>query len=387
MAEPRMIDLAALEPRLQRAFDFAAGQVRNTLERYPDYFPIYTEAGRWKHSGELWTDWCAGFHAGMMWLIAGRTGEARWREAAEHYSRLLEPRQYDRDVHDLGFIFLNTYLPWYRLTGDEHHHQVLITAGRTLALRFNPQGQYLRSFVAPDSLFIDIMMNVPLIFYAAKADGDHALYELAVAHCRTTARTLLRPDGSTAHEGIFDVESGEFLRQSTQQGVGADSAWTRGLAWSLYGFATVFGYTNDPADLDVARLNADCFLDRCPDSLVPPWDFDVPDGPDRIDDSSAAAIAASGLWDLARLTAPSDPARAHRYRDATLTILDSLCSDRYIAWSTPGWEGVLQHGVYHLHKGLGVDESVMWGDFFFLEAVCKVLTERDGSGRSPEQSS
>jgi unsaturated chondroitin disaccharide hydrolase len=373
MAEPRSIDVASLEPRLRRAFDFTAGQVLATIERYPDYFPIYTEEGRWKHSGELWTDWCAGFHAGMMWLIARRTGDVRWREAAEHYSRLLEHRQHDRDVHDLGFIFLNTYLPWYRLTGEEHLHQVLITAGRTLALRFNPRGRYLRSFVAPESLFIDIMMNVPLIFYAARESGDHDLYELAVAHCRTTEKTIVRPDGSTAHEGIFDPETGAFLRQSTQQGVGADSAWTRGLAWSLYGFATVFTHTNDPTDLEVARRNADCFLDRCPDGLVPPWDFDVPDGPDRIDDSSAAAIAASGLWDLARLTAPSDPARARRYRDATLTILDTLCSDRYLAWSSPGWEGVLKHGVYHFHKKLGVDESVMWGDFFFLEAVDKVL--------------
>ena len=65
------------------------------------------------------------------------------------YSRRLEHRQHDRDVHDLGFIFLNSYLPWYRLTGDDRLRQVLITAGRTLALRFNRKGQYLRSFVAP----------------------------------------------------------------------------------------------------------------------------------------------------------------------------------------------------------------------------------------------
>ena len=245
MANPRPIDLAALKPRLERAFDFAAGQVRATIERYPDYFPIYTEAGRWKHSGELWTDWCGGFHAGMMWLIARRTGDTWWRSMAEHYSGLLEHRQHDREVHDLGFIFLNTYLPWYRLTGDERLHQVLITAGRTLALRFNPRGQYLRSFVAPESLFIDIMMNVPLIFYAARETGDHSLYELAVAHCRTTEQTLVRPDGSTAHEGIFDPETGAFLRQSTQQGLRADSTWARGLAWSLYGFGTVFTYTCD----------------------------------------------------------------------------------------------------------------------------------------------
>jgi unsaturated chondroitin disaccharide hydrolase len=386
LAEPRVINVGELAPLLERAFDFAARQVRATIERSPDFFPIYTENGRWKHRGELWTDWCGGFHAGMMWLIAGRTGDAWWRGTAEHYSRLLEHRQHDRDVHDLGFIFLNTYLPWYRLTGDEALRKVLITAGRTLAMRFNPRGRYLRSFLAPESLFIDIMMNVPLIFYAAREAGDHDLYELAVAHCRTTERSIVRPDGSTAHEGIFDVETGEFLRESTQQGLRPDSTWTRGLAWSLYGFGTVFSYTGDPADLEVARRNADCFLARCPEGLVPPWDFDVPEGPGRIDDSSAAAIAASGLWDLAALSASGDPTGAGRYREAALTILDSLCSDRYLAWSTPGWEGVLKHGVYHFHKGLGVDESVMWGEFFFLQAVDKVLRAATATDEHPNLS-
>jgi hypothetical protein len=131
LAEPRAVSIGELTPRLRRAFDFAAGQVRATIERYPDYFPIYTEDGRWKHRGELWTDWCGGFHAGMMWLIAGQTADPWWRRTAEHYSRLLEHRQHDREVHDLGFIFLNTYLPWYRLTGDESLREVLITAGRT----------------------------------------------------------------------------------------------------------------------------------------------------------------------------------------------------------------------------------------------------------------
>lgn len=373
MPESGSVDLSYLRPRLERAFDFAAGQVRGTVERYPDYFPIYTEGGRWFHSGELWTDWCGGFHAGMMWLIAGRTGDAWWRQTAEHYSSLLEHRQHDRAVHDLGFIFLNTYLPWYRATGDPRLNDVLIAAGKTLALRFNPRGEYLRSFVAPESLFIDIMMNVPIIFYAARETGDRALFDLAVAHCRTTERTLVRPDGSTAHEGIFDAETGAFLRESTHQGLRPDSAWTRGLAWSLYGFGTVYTYTRDPADLEVAVRNAEYYLSRCPNSLIPPWDFDVPHGPERIDDSSAGAIAASGLWNLSHLVAPSDPDRASSYRKASLAILDSLCTDRYLAWGSPGWEGVVKHGVYHFHKKLGVDESVMWGDFFFLEALSKAL--------------
>jgi unsaturated chondroitin disaccharide hydrolase len=377
VAEPRAIDLSELRPRLERAYDFAARQVRATVERTPEYFPMYTSGGRWKHAGELWTDWCAGFHAGMMWPIAGRTGDPWWRATAERYSRLIEHKQHDRAVHDLGFIFLNTYLPWYELTRDAHLHDVLITAGRTLAMRFNPKGRYLRSFVSPESLFIDIMMNVPIIFYAARESHDRGLFDLAVAHCRTTEEYLVRPDGGTAHEGIFDSDTGAFLRESTHQGLRPDSDWTRGLAWSLYGFGTVSSYTHDPHDLAVARRNADHFIERCPEGLVPPWDFDVPEGPDRIDDSSAAAIAASGLWNLSGLTATSDPQAAARYRNAALTILDTLLTDRYVAWNTPGWEGVLKHGVYHFHKKLGVDESVMWGDFFFLEAVDKALRASD----------
>ncbi|MFO0957435.1 MAG: glycoside hydrolase family 88 protein [Isosphaeraceae bacterium] len=377
MAEPRPMEPQELRPRLERAFDTAESKLKATVARYPDYFPIYTEDGAWKHQGELWTDWCAGFHAGMMWLIARRTGDLAWRGRAEHYSRLLEHKQFDRDVHDLGFIFLNTYLPWYEETGDPRLNEVLVQAGRTLALRFNPAGQYLRSFVAPESLFIDIMMNVPIIFYAARESGDKALDEIARAHCRTTERTIVRPNGGTAHEGIFDAESGEFLRESTHQGLRPDTDWARGLAWSLYGFGTVYTYTNDPADLAVAERNANHFLNRLDGTFVPPWDFDVPEGPDRLDDSSAGAIAASGLWNLATLT--KSPGAARRYRLGALNILDALCTDPYVAWDEPDWEGVLKHGIYHFHKNLGVDESVMWGEFFFLEAVTKVLRESDRS--------
>jgi unsaturated chondroitin disaccharide hydrolase len=375
MLEPDEIDAESLVPRLERAFEFAARQVRATVDRYPGFFPTYTVRGRWHHPGELWTDWCGGFHAGMMWLFAERLGDPWWRSTAERYSRLLESRQHDHAVHDLGFIFLNTYLPWYRLSGDERLRQVLITAGRTLALRFKPKGGYLCSFVAPDSLFIDIMMNVPLVFYAARETGDRDLHDVAVAHCRTTEKTLVRPDGSTAHEGIFDLDTGAFLRQSTHQGLRADSAWSRGLAWSLYGFGRVFEYTRAAADLAVATRNADYFVARCPEGTVPLWDLDVPEGPDRIPDSSAAAIAASGLWTLAKLLPASEHVRARGYREAALALLDAVCSDRFLAWSDPGWEGVVKHAVYHFHNKLGVDESVAWGDFFFLEAVDKVMRD------------
>jgi unsaturated chondroitin disaccharide hydrolase len=203
---------------------------------------MYTTGGKWDRSGELWTDWCGGFFAGMMWLFHERTGDPWWREQAEHYSKLLEPRQHDRNVHDLGFIFLNTYSRWYALTDDAALRDILIQAGRTLAMRMQ-KGDYLASFIGPESLFIDIMMNVPIILYAADLARDDTLLEVGITHARTSARYLVRDDGSTAHEAIFDLDTGAFIRESTHQGYRPDSCWARGLAWSMYGFGTTYRYT------------------------------------------------------------------------------------------------------------------------------------------------
>ena len=60
----------------------------------------------------------------------------------------------------------------------------------------------------------------------------------------------------------------------------------------------------------------------------------------------------------------------------TPATLDALSSSEYLAVHTPGWEGILKHGVYHTAKNLGVDESVMWGEYFFVEGLMKALQER-----------
>lgn len=362
--------------RFTSALQFAERQVKSLVENHPDFFPMYTVRGKWKHEGEKWTHWTDGFLGGMMWQFHLRGKEKWWREKAEHYSKLLEDRQHDRNVHDLGFIFLSTYLPWYELTGDKHLHEVLIQAGRTLAMRFKEKGQYLRSFVSDDSLFIDIMMNVPIIFYAAIETGDRELARVATRHCQTTRDKIVRADGSTAHEGIFDLKTGEFLREDTHQGLAPNSAWARGLAWSLYGYSKSYALTGNREFLEVAERNARYWIDHLPADGVPFWDFHAdtrqppPWGAQK--ESSAGAIAASGLLDLARQTENAQ-SRA-KYEQAALKMLDALVQPEYLASETPGWEGILKHGVYHTKKNLGVDESVMWGEYFFVEGLTKAVT-------------
>ena len=369
-----MVKTMNLSERYSRVLDFAGVQLRRLIESHPDSFPIYTVGGRCLHGGEAWTNWCEGFLGGQLWLLYDHTRDPHWRDKAEHYSRLIEHRVADRTVHDLGFLFWSTWKRWYDLTHDEAINAVVIEAGRTLALRFKERGGYLRSFVADESLFIDIMMNVGIIFYAARQTGDADLLRIATQHCLTTRRTLVRGDGSTAHEGIFDTGTGEFLRQSTHQGWRGDSAWARGQAWALYGFGTVYWFTQDERFLHTAEACADFYIERTPANGVPPNDWDEPN-PALPYESSAAAIAASGMLDLAGLT--GDPARAARYRGYARRILDTLTGPEFLAIETPGWEGILKHGTYHQRKGLGVDESVMWGDYFFLEALSKAMRVED----------
>jgi len=368
----------ALRNTLQGAFDFAQSQVKSLLQKYPsDYYPMYTVAGEFGHDRKRWTHWCDGFFPGLMFIFAEATGDDAWLDKAIAYATPLEERRYDRAVHDLGFLFLSTSLRWLGLGGPAGRIEpLLVQAGKTMAMRFMENGQYLRSFVEPASLFIDIMTNVGVIFYAGLKTGDERLLDIAHKHCLTTRRRLVRGDGSTSHEAIFDLETGECLRQSTHQGYRGDSCWSRGLAWSLYGFTRSYLQTGRAEYLETAMLNASYYLENTPPHIldgVTPWDYDAPEsGPlarTQVD-TSACAIAASGLLDLA--DAAPDSVRACAYRDFALTSLRTL-AEKYLGGLTPGFEGILNGGVYHIHKNLGVHEAVMFGEYFFVEALDKAL--------------
>ncbi|MFM8394365.1 MAG: glucuronyl hydrolase, partial [Acidobacteriota bacterium] len=139
-------DRAAVRATLEDSIDFAAGQIQNLLKTYPaDYYPMYTVGGRFGQDRKRWTHWCDGLYPGMMFILAARTGQSEWLDRAVAYATPLESRQYDRAVHDLGFLFFSTHLRWLGLGGPaERIEPLLIQAGRTMAMRFMEKGQYLR---------------------------------------------------------------------------------------------------------------------------------------------------------------------------------------------------------------------------------------------------
>ena len=390
MRIPDNVDEARLLARIERAFHFGVGQLEKMLPKWPANkpAPIYTENGVWTRPAYMWTDWCPGFYAGMMWLAFEQTGETKWRQAAQSYTRALEPRKFDRDVHDLGFIFMSTVDRWYRLLGDDDPTKqwlkdVLITAGTVQSFRWKETGEdhYIYSFHGPQSLFIDIMMNIRLLFRAHQLGGEEELYRKAVTHAKTTEKYLVRKrgerimdaDGAVIHEGIFNPVRGEFRNLSTQQGYSPFTCWARGLAWAIYGFTDTFLFTGDKLFLDTAERCAWYYLENTPDNGVPFWDYGAPRIPDEPLDSSAAAIIAGAFWKLKDIEGTRHGAIA--YRRAALAILDTLAGDEFLGAHDPAYEGILRHGVYHRPMNWGVDESVMWGDYFFMEALHMFLTE------------
>jgi len=367
---------------LEETLTFAERQVRRVCEAHPGFYPMYTEHGKWMHERVTPSHWCDGFLPGMMWIFHRRAADgspekAFWKDKAIEYSRALEPRQFDAEAHDLGFIFLSSYYRWYALTREPALNDVLVQAGRTLAQRFKEKGQYLSSSVSDDSLFIDLMMNVGIVFYAARETGDRRLRDIATRHALTTRRYLIRGDGSTAQEGIFDLETGSFQRHTTHQGFRPDSCWSRGLTWAFYGFGACYEATRDPRMLETASSCADYYLTHTNADGVPPWDFQAPPDTRTHEDTAAAAVAASGLLRLCRML--PDPVKGFYYWSCALRILHTLC-EKYIPREDSEWEGVLAGGCYHLPKQMGVDESSMWGDYFLCEALENVLRNSQSRG-------
>jgi unsaturated chondroitin disaccharide hydrolase len=372
---------------LDEALDFAERQVRALVTSRPGLMPTYTQDGQWVLDGDPWApSWTGGFLTGMMWIFAERTHEQWWRDQAEKYCLLLEPRKDDKGTHDIGFVLDPSWGRWYDIDPTPHARDVLVQGGRTMAGRMQEAGGYLSTWVDAGSTFIDVMMNVGVIFRAAELTDDETLRQTALRHCLTSRRYLMRGDGSTVHEGWFDVTTGEFLRASTHQGWRSDSSWARGQAWAIYGFAVAYGYTRDAALLDAACRAADYYIEHTPDHGVPPNDWMEPD-PALPWEASAAACAAAGLLRLALVQQEiaGDSAAATRYLQYGLAVLASLRSTQFIAVDVPGWQAVVRHATYHNDTKLAVDESVMWGDYYFVEALdlASRLTSVTGLASAP----
>lgn len=359
------IDNAVAQETLQTDIIEKSGKILNprTIEKDGSirYIPI--------------DDWCSGFFPGCIWYTYELTGDKKWLPLAEKYTEALDSVQYLKWHHDVGFMIGCSYLNGYRFAHIEEYKPVIIQAARSLATRFRPGAGVIQSWDADKGwqaqrgwkcpVIIDNMMNLELLFEAAKLSGDSTLYNVAKTHAETTMKNHFRADNSCYHVVDYDPETGEVRKKQTAQGYADESAWARGQAWALYGYTMCYRYTHDPRFLEQAeKVYNFIFKNKnLPKDLIPYWDFDAPNIPNEPRDVSAAACSASALYELSTYLPDKG------YKETADKIMEALGSPDYRAEVGTNGNFILMHSVGSIPHGQEIDVPLNYADYYFLEAL------------------
>jgi hypothetical protein len=363
---------ASLDARLRTSLKLAASKLTATVSDLGDTlrFPRSTEAsGRWAtvHT----RDWTAGFFPGMLWLVGDAQHDTSLLRSAERWTSALESTQLHARSHDIGFIMFCSYGNKLHVRPEDQDRRVLLRSAQTLTLRYHPVVGCIRSWDFGRwsyPVIIDNMMNLELLLWAAENGGTSEMRNIAVRHAERTMQNHMRADGSTWHVVSYDTITGAVRERVTHQGYADSSAWARGQAWAIYGFTMVHRFTKDPRFLATAQLAADFYLDHLPEDRVPYWDFRVPGIPHVPRDASAAAVAASGLIELGKATGGS---RGRSYREAAGEMLRSLAA-AYLDTAAAA-RGLIRHAAGNVPAGTEVDVSLVYGDYYYIEATLRWL--------------
>lgn len=372
---------------LQSAIEAALTTVRRNIPafgaKYPDdtargaRYPLRPAADGFAEGANR--GWTTSFWPGLQWLGWEFSGDAAFRTAglahAADFARRVREED-DLETHDLGFLYtLAAVAPW-RLLGDDESRDAALSAADHLMRRFLEPAGIIQAWgdlsdpAQRGRTIIDSLMNMPLLTWAFEQTGEQRYADAVRRHTTQLREHILREDDSTFHTFYWDAETGAPLRGATEQGAGDNSCWARGQAWGIYGFAINHVATGDPSLLEASWRCADYFLARLPADSVPYWDLVYGNGSGAPRDSSAAAIAVCGLFELAGIE--PDAARAALADAAARRILDSLITG-YLPTRPEDSDALLLHGVYDLPKDHGIDEGNLWGDYFYLEALMRAV--------------
>lgn len=319
-------------------------------------------------------EWCSGFWPGVLWYDYENTGRKDIAELADRYTRALRPIV-ERPVfdHDLGFLIFCSYGNGYRLTHNPEYKEVILHAADSLATLFNPAVGTICSWprnvkmLGGHNTIMDNMINLEMLFWAAKNGGNPYLYDLAVKHAETTMAHQFRPDYTSYHVAVYDSVSGDFIKGCTHQGNADDSMWARGQAWAIYGYTMVYRETRDPRFLDFAQKVTDVYLSRLPEDRIPFWDFDVPQIDPTPRDVSAACVVASALIELSGYV---DKEKGEGYMAEAHGMLASLKGDKYR--SNDSNCSFLLHSTGHHPAGSEIDYSIIYADYYYIEALTRL---------------
>ncbi len=359
------------DAQARAALDAAAEQVAVNLPLYTHHCQNHSSvAGIYPICDNV--QWSCGFWPGEVWLSYRHTGEAAFARAGAVLARSFVRRAQEETQtgeQDPGLLYLPSCAAAFALTGDGTARQAALLAAQQLA----------RRLAAPAAgrdrcRRITCLFDLPLLGWAARAGA--AQEEAAAAREQTAALLphFFRPDGA-AWPAVCLRADGTFYYGAAGRGYGGDSIWARGQAWGIYGSILTYRETRRAGALAAFRRAVRAYLLRIPPDLVPYWDLIFSPGSAEPRDSSAAAIAAGGLLAAAHCLPLAEGAA---YELLARRMLYSLASRYAVTGHRPGF-GQLRHGTYskkspfNIGVSDGVDECTGWGDYFYMEALTRLL--------------
>jgi unsaturated chondroitin disaccharide hydrolase len=338
-------------------------------EKFPKtYFPT---TNKYEFSNSGW--WCSGFYPGTLLYLYQQTKDQTLYKEAERILEVLKKEQFNTTTHDLGFMMYCSFGNANLLQPSAAYKDILITSAKSLATRYSPATQTIKSWDGKPNeylVIIDNMMNLKLLFWATQVTGDSSFYKIAVTHANTTMKHHFRADNSSYHVINYNSETGAIQQKRTAQGFANESAWARGQAWGLYGYTETYRETKDAKYLEQANKIAAFILNHpnLPADKIPYWDFNAPNIPNALRDVSAATIMASALLELREYV---DKDLSQKYFNAAETILKNLSTEQYKA--APGTNGgfLLKHSVGHFPAQTEIDVPLTYADYYFVEAMIR----------------
>lgn len=325
-------------------------------------------------------NWVGGMYTGCYWLAYEITENKFFKDMAEKLTATFRQRLDDRigvDDHDVGFAFSPSCVAAYKLTGNEAARKTALEAADYLYEKsYSKEGKFIiRLWKLWDEevgcrTMMDSLMNAPLFFWAAKETGNEKYYKAACDHVKTTEELLIRKDGSSYHHYQFDPKTAAPVRGLTFQGNRDESCWSRGHSWGVYGFPIAYSYSKENYLIDVHRDVTYFMLNHLSDDLIPAWDYDFVS--DKvIKDSSAGVISVCGMFDMAKML-PDSAEQKSVFESAASQILDSTI-DKCTGELGIDYDGLLFHVTAALPQKLGIDQTAVYGDYFYLEALARYL--------------
>lgn len=377
----------ATQEEVGTALAQCVSQVRRNLPAFESRFPAANSERNFYTPGPN-TDWTTGFWTGEVWLAYENTHDdaerALFRRAGESQVASFLERiniKHNVDHHDMGFLYIPSCVASYKLTGNPIAYEAALKAADQLMTRYQPVGQYIQAWGAMDDpgnhrLIIDCLLNIPLLYWATEVTGEEKYRDVAEKHIHTTMKHVVREDSSTWHTIFFDAETGEFQRGATCQGYKDSSAWARGQAWGVYGTAIAYKNTGRAEYIEYFKRVAEYFLTHLPDDLCPYWDLGFGNGDDNEQprDSSSAAIVICGFLEMSKYLPKEDAA----YYVSLARKLAAALIRGYQVKDGSVSNGQLLHGTYakktpyNTCVNSGVDECVIWGDYYFMEALTRL---------------